>query len=357
MKQLSKSSSRVKEKVYIEDMQINLIDDGAHYIANKFYSYNCFLGLIDGGRGIGKTTTFLWQGLRESKKGNQFIYLRRYKTEIKEFVNKDSMAPLVDGINYQGDGGGGYTMKWNNITLGYCIALSTARAYKSVDFSKVTLLVFDEGFVKNTPSYRYLKDEVTVFLEFVSTVVRTRKNVRVVILGNNEDMFSPYHSFWNIPMFKGIYVDKEHGIYCEHAKNSAKLLAKEKETGLYSLIKDTSYGAYHYDNEVLGTEDVNIIEKPKDAKLSFRVIINGHTCSCYTYWDKKELLMYCDHKDKIIQEGNAYIITNNGNINYLNVELFRHKIKKWLYFFYFNNKVSYNDSQGGAILAWIVENV
>lgn len=352
MKQHSKSQDK-KKKV----MKLKLKDDGMHYTANKYYSYPAFLALIDGGRGIGKTTTFLNMGLRNSlNKNEEFIYLRRYKPEIKKFVNKDSLKPMVDGVRYCGDGTGGYTAYWEDKILGYFISLSTARSYKSVDFSKVTLIIFDEAFVRQTASYRYLNDEVIQLLEFISTVQRTRTNLRVVLLGNNEDMFSPYHSFFQIPMFEGIWYDKERAIYCEHAKNSASLIEEEKKTGLWKIIRDTAYGDYHYDNKLLGEDRVNVIDKPESCTLSFRCVIEGQTINFYTFRKDNDVAMYCEYRNKVIDDNISYELVNKGKINYLNVDIFKKRIKAYLYHFYFDNKIYYDNVKGGAIVSWIIEN-
>ena len=316
------------------------------------------MGMIDGGRGIGKTTTFLMKALRNTENNEEFIYLRRYKPEIKKFVNKNSFSPIVDNILYQGDGTGGYNVLLGKKQLGYLISLSTARSYKSTDFSKVSLIIFDEAFVRQTASYRYLQDEVIQFLEFLSTVIRTRTNVKVVLLGNNEDIFSPYHSYFNIPIFKGIYIDAEHSIYCEHAKNSEALLEDEKKTGLYSLIKDTSYGSYHYDNELLGEEKVDIINKPVDAKLLMRLIVNNQMLNIYTYLGvNKEVNLYCEHKEKIVKDNISYELVTDNKYNYFNIDLYKKRLKNYIYRFYFHNLVHYNTNKGGAILTWIIENI
>lgn len=351
MKQHSKSHSKLPIKLKF--------DDGIHYNCNKFYSYSVFLGMIDGGRGIGKTTTMLIKGLLECNKGNEFIYIRRYKPEIKKFVTKNSLNPIIENVLYKGDGSGGYTAMFDGNTIGYLLPLVTYRSYKSVDFSKVTLIIFDEAFVKSNNSYRYLVDEVVQFLEFVSTVVRTRTNVRVVLLGNNEDMFSPYHTFFNIPMYDKYYIDAERGIYCEHAKNSASLLEEEKKTGLYKLIKGTAYGDYHYENKLLTSGvSINVADKPSNASLLFRICIEGQTVNVYTVYDKNnDLTLYCEHRDKIIKDNISYTIMEKGKFNYLDVDMFKKRLKGYLSRFYFNNKIIYSNEKGGAIITWVIENI
>lgn len=333
-------------------------DDGIHYNCNKFYSYDFFLGLIDGGRGIGKTTTFLIKGLLENVKGHEWIYMRRYKPEIKKFVTKNSLSPIIDNVLYKGDGTGGYTAMFNGETLGYLLPLVTYRSYKSVDFSKVTLIIFDEGFVRANNSYRYLVDEVTQFLEFISTVIRTRKNVKVVILGNNEDMFSPYHMFWKIPMFEKIYINTERGIYCEHAKNSEALLEEEKKTGLYKLIIGTTYGDYHYDNKLLNESKIKIGNKPSNTSLMFRVIVEGQTINVYTYYSKnKDICLFAEYREKVIKDDISYEIMKDGKYNYVDIDLYKKRIKSYLSNFYFNDRITYDNEKGGALISWVMENV
>ena len=351
----------MKQPLKLEDnknikLPIRLKLNPTYYSLMKFYSYpNCFLALIDGGRGIGKTTSAFIQAMLNANKGEEFIYLRRYKPEIKDFVNQDSLSPIIDGIKYRGDGTGGYMCYYDKRKIGSLISLSTSRSYKSVDFSKVTLIIFDEAFVRQGTSYRYLKGEVIMLLEFISTVVRTRTNVKVVLFGNNEDMFSPYHSYFKIPSFATIYIDKEHGIYCEHARNSVALMELEKKTGLHKLIKDTSYGDYHYDNKLINENRVTIEDKPINATLLFRIRLDKQTINVYTYMNK-DMHLYVEYRDKIITDNITYTLLENGNINYYNIELYRKRLKTFVSTFYFNNRVTYSDSKGGALLAWTIEN-
>lgn len=354
MKQRSKS----QVKITFKDL-VKIKNDGIHYDCNKYYSYDAFIGIIDGGRGVGKTTSFCKQGILNCDKGEEFIYLRRYKPEIKEFVKKDSFKPIIDNVRYKGDGSGGYTCYFEDTLLGYLLPLSTARSNKSVDFSKVTLIIFDEGIVRQTASYRYLHDEVIELLEFISTVVRTRTNVRVVILGNNEDLFSPYHSFWDIPAFDKVYYDKKKKIYCEHVPTSPALLELEKQTGLYAAIADSSYGQYHYHNKNINEESVPISEtKPNYCKQHpmFRINIDNQTVNVFTYYDNNEMKLYCEHKDKKIDDNITYTLMEKGKINYLEGELFKKRIRPFLYRFYFNKKILYNSGKAGALIGWVIEN-
>lgn len=333
-------------------------ENDIYYNCNKCMSYNAFLNLITGGRGIGKTTTFLINGVGGAfNKGEEFIYLRRYKPEIKEFVSKDSLNTIIDGVAYKGDGNGGYTMIYENTKLGYAIPLSVTSSYKSVNFSKVTKIIFDEAILPRGGSYHYLKNEVEMLLEFVSTVFRTRTNTKVIILGNNTDLFNPYFAYFAIPSFDTIYYDKARGIYCEMAKNSPKLIEMEEKTPLFKLIKDTSYGDYHYNNKVLGSIVTNVIPKPLGCHLFIRLVMNDDTLNLYTYWKDGEQHIYCERREKVIDDNITYPILEGGMPNYYYVDLLKKKFKGFIYRVYFNNMMEFSDDKSGDIFKWIIDNL
>lgn len=266
------------------------------------------------------------------------------------------MFPIMEGIAYKGDGNGGYTMIYEDTVLGYCIPLSTYRAYKSTNFSKVTRIIYDEGIVRTTATYRYLEDEAINLLEFISTVCRTRTNVKVIILGNNEDIFNPFFNFFDIPIFSKTYINKDKGIYCEHAEHSAKLVELEKKTGLYNLIKDTAYGKYHYNNEVLHTNDYKICDKPPACQLLCRFIFNKQTVNVYTSYLEGIPILYFERRDKIIKDKLSYLMLEDGKVNYLYIETYKKKLKAYVYRHYFNGQVVYSDEKCGAIMQWLIDN-
>ena len=80
------------------------------YITTNIKSYNKFLNFIIGGRGIGKTYGFKKDCISRYKKtGKQFLYLRRYKTDLKKintFLNdqfenfKDYEFKITGGSNF-----------------------------------------------------------------------------------------------------------------------------------------------------------------------------------------------------------------------------------------------------------------
>lgn len=79
---------------------------------------------------------------------------------------------------------------------GYVIPLSQQARYKSSDRSKVSTIVFDEFAIKET--YMYLPDEVEQFMSLVSTIIRSRDNVKVFFIGNALSLKNPYFTYFGI---------------------------------------------------------------------------------------------------------------------------------------------------------------
>ena len=332
--------------------------NSVYYNANKVYSYNMFYNLILGGRGIGKTTTFLIKLLQRAiKTGKQFIYLRRYKSEVVEFLDKGGCDYIMDGLIYKKSGKSTYKIIYENKVLGYIMILSMARTYKSSQYPNVETIFYDEAICNNTNTYKYLTNEVTTFFEFVGTIFRLRTDTRIIMTGNNEQFFNPYFAFFGVPIFDKVYIDKERGIYCELAKHSENLQKLEQETPLYKLINSTNYGQYYYENKVLDNRTINISTKPSNSHLYFRLLINNNTINVYTYMDKGELKLYCERKDKIIDDSIAYPIIEDNVINYYYLELFKKKFKTFFYRQFFNGYISYTDDSCGSMIQYLIENM
>lgn len=332
-------------------------ENNIYYNCAKCYSYNYFMNIIVGGRGIGKTTTFLIKGVQGANKGNEFIYLRRYKPELQEFVSKDTLNNITDNVGYKG-GKEGYTFFVGDQTLGYGITLSTAGKLKSVAFPKVNLIIFDEAVLPTGGMYRYLKDEMFALFEFISTVFRTRTDGKVVILGNNLDVFNPFFAYFGIPMFDDIYTDKKRGIYCELPKNSPKLLELEQKTGLYNLTQGTAYGDYHYDNKILTNVKPNVIKKPDGARLLVRSVMNDMTLNYYLFNDgNKRLCVYVEYRDRKINDNITYVLVDGQRPNYQYVNEFRKKFRAFFTRLYYDDRFYFSNERSASLYQWIKEKI
>lgn len=317
----------------------------------KPLSYRPYMIVAIGGRGIGKTTTGLIHTMRNYiNKDEEFIYLRRYKPELKTFMSKKKLNKIVDGVRYTGDGSGGYNILVDDNIVGYLIALAQADNYKSSDFDKVTWIVYDEAILKPKSMHHYLNKEVWELLNFASTVFRNRKNGHILIIGNNLDLFNPYFEFFDVPQFDDFYYDKERGLYCELCKNSPALIKEQMETPLYKLTKGTSFGDFHYDNKVLSDVDKNIDDRPNFAKIYCRIRMNDWLLNFYYWTDKAgNICMNVEAKEKMINDNITYTFLENNKANYYDVKLFRKKLYDYIMMIYSKKRMTFASTKASDI--------
>lgn len=232
---------------------------------------NRLFNFIIGARGVGKTygmKKFLINKYLRS--GKTFIYLRRYNSEFKKIKRffTDIQAEFPENTlkvtnNFLVD----------NMVCGGYMALSTAKNDKSVPFSDVGGILFDEFVLDKGPT-RYLPNEVSCFLDAYSTISRSR-DIPVYFLSNALTEYNPYFLYFNIePPKEGIKLYGD--ILVENIK-APEYVDFMHETRFGKLIKGTDYGDYAISNEYLH-DDTNFIQK-KSGKLifMFNIIVDGFT--------------------------------------------------------------------------------
>ena len=172
---------------------------------NKPLSYNALLTYIITERGLGKSYgAKKFVAKRFIKKGSQFVYLRRYKTELKEAMTKNGNPIFFDNIKNDPDLKGhklsnkNDTMYIDDKLAGFAIPLSIANILKSSSYEKVDTIIFDE-FLIDKGSYHYLQNEVTQLLDVIETVARLR-DIRVIFLGNAISITNPYFTYFNLSL-------------------------------------------------------------------------------------------------------------------------------------------------------------
>lgn len=334
------------------------LDNDIYYNPNKALSYGCNFILSMGGRGVGKTTGWLLKACqRNKKKHKQFIYIRRYRDELSEFITKDTLGSIAEGITVKG-GGKSATFVDGDEVIGYGATLSTYRKFKSSSFPNVTTVIFDEAFLLRSSTAHYSSTEVTDFLEFFNTIQRTRTDIMAVIMGNNLDLFNPYFSYFNVPYLQGgeHWVDRERGLYVEMPKASAKLIEKIKKTPLYKLTKGTAYGNYYVDNDLLASKTVTPIPKPKNANLFARLIVNGLMLNMYIVNTNGTIRLYAEERNKVVNDTIACPLMENNKPNYLFMNQFKLKLRPMIWHYYFRGCMDYSSQKASDIMSWVIDN-
>lgn len=342
-----------KEKIDISQMQLKKqIDTTTYWDITKVLSYCAFLNVSMGGRGIGKTTQCkIWATNHFKNTGKQFIYLRRYKSETS--LLKNFLDDVIDDVKFVGDKNDGGTYTWNGYNIGYLKALSIAQNYKSNNFDDVDTIIYDEAIIKQSVSQRYLKNEVELLFEFISTVFRNRSNCRVFILGNNLDFFNPYCEYFKVKVFNKKYFDATRGLYIEYCDTQPKLKEIELETPLYKLTKGSAYNKYHYENEVLTTEMITNTPKRANDKLLFRIILNDYTLNFYMRDNQR---VFIESKNKIIKDDYSIPILENGNeINWYYFNFFKDKYQKFVLYTYYDRQCDFGDNNAQSLMNMLID--
>lgn len=256
------------------------------YDFKRIDSYNATFNLICGGRGIGKTYGAKKKAIRKAiKTGEQFIYLRRYKTELsaakatffadvgQEFPDYDFkiqgntalMAPNATAEDKK--------RPWQ--TVGHFVALSVAQAQKSVSYHLVTTIIYDE-FIIERGNMQYLSHEQVVFSNFYSTVDRYNDKTKVYFLANSVSIMNPYFDAWDIKpdqeesgeIIAPNLENGARGFIVAHFPESADFAASIYETAFGKFIKGSEYADYAVANQF--EDNANDLVSIKDAKARYQ---------------------------------------------------------------------------------------
>ena len=271
-----------------------------YYNYDKLFSFPFLLAFVIGERGCGKTFGSKVAVLKKFlKTGEQFIYLRRYKTELDT-----ALATFWNDLTDNG-----YfkdlelKVKKNKIltqflcngkVCGYAVPLSTANILKSTAFPKVKTIIFDEFLLDSTGgTYRYLKNEVTMMLDVIETVGRLR-DIQVLFLGNALSITNPYFAYFDLdlPYNSEFRTFKDGAIVVNYIRN-LKYREAKKASKFGKLIEGTDYGRYAIDNEMLRDNKHFIQKRPPDAIFWGVLVVNGNNIGL---WQSQNGYLYLSNK-------------------------------------------------------------
>ena len=272
-----------------------------YYCYDKMMSYNALFNFVLSGRGYGKSYGAKDRVIKRFlKTGEQFIYVRRYKTELKKkYLFFDDIASKYKEHKFEVKGNNAYI---DGKIAGFFIPLSTSRTEKSTSYPNVSTIIFDE-FVIDKGNLRYLENEVETFLDLYETVARLRelqgkKPVKVLFLANKVSIVNPYFVYFNcVPKNDERFtLYKDGNIIIEQFTNSE--FAEEKyKTRFGQLIKGTEYGNYAVDNVSLRDNKSFVLDKkPKNLDFLFSI-----------YFKNREVGIWINYKEGICYVSNNFL--------------------------------------------------
>lgn len=238
---------------------------------NKLLSHNKLFNFVVGNRGAGKSFGAKLLAINKwLKKKKQFVYVRRYGTELETIQNYFSDV-IKEGYftDHKFDVSNGQFLIDDEVA-GYYIQLSTSSKNKSTSYPDVSLIIFDE-FIIDKGTYRYLKDEVTVFLDLYETIARARNDVVALFISNAITAINPYFvEFKIIPKSGQKFITR--GECCVEMYKNEDFVKYKKNTRFGKLIEGTKYSSYAIDNEFL-RDSYNFVEKPTGKLICWYVLI------------------------------------------------------------------------------------
>lgn len=165
-------------------------------------------------RGIGKTYSGLMKCLiryRDNK--YRFAYIRRWAEDVKRAY----MLTLFSRIPVESVFGEGYYIEYESgrfylyytkpdgeteliDEIGYVFSINNSHHVKSSSFKDVKTILFDEFVAAEGESY--VENEVHIFENLISTLVRTDDDIKIMLFANTVGMLSPWFNRFGINITK-----------------------------------------------------------------------------------------------------------------------------------------------------------
>jgi len=292
-----------------------------YYSFDKIFSYNAYYNFIVGGRGLGKTYGAKKKAIKAAvTKGEQFVYLRRYKEELT-----DSVRTFFDDLVANGEFEdwdfrvNGRIFEYSAIefreekkrewhTAGFAMALSQGQAKKSMALPNVTLIIFDE-FIIEKGHMRYLPFEYNVFNNFYSTVDRWKDKTRVLFLANAVSIDNPYFVYYGIIPENGqewmftkpvkMKDGRKINYVAANFPNADDFAASVRGTAFGQFIAGTEYEAFAISNRFADNNDRLIGDKLNTATYKFTLITAKGE---FSVWRESSIGTYYVQKKRPAQE-------------------------------------------------------
>lgn len=250
------------------------------YDYSRILSYKRPINYIVGIRGKGKTYgAKLYCLTRYQKYQKQFVYVRRYDTQLLECKNK-FLADIksderLKGHQYQVDGDKVYEILENKrIVVGYFIALSRYETYKSSSFADVDTIVFDEFITAE----RYLPNEVFKFADLCETILRHRDG-KIFMLSNSLSVVNPYFESMGVRSLNQAFTKSKDWVI--HYDSDEDFAQQKRKTVVGRVFGDTEWASYAYDNKFALDNTTNVGEIKCSKETLYNLMLNGNRIGCY----------------------------------------------------------------------------
>jgi hypothetical protein len=265
------------------------MDKNMFYNPNKMLSYNRILNFVIGARGIGKTYGMKKYVInRFLKHGKQFLWLRRYKDELKSIPRWfNDIRDEFPGHEFKVKGRQFFV---DGKLAGFAHPLSAWQSLKSDAFPDLETILYDEA-LREKDNSGYIPNEPQALLNVMDTVFRLRDNVRCICMSNAVTIVNPFFLYFNIvPDIKKRY--NAYNSVVVEIPDSIDFSIERRKTKFGQLIDGTEYGDMSLDNDFVNDSSVFIEKRSPDSKFIFAVVYKGMTMGVWL--DQQKGLLYMD---------------------------------------------------------------
>lgn len=354
-----------------------------YYSLDKILRENAVYNVIFGERSNGKTYAVLKYAIEDYfKNGGTFAYVRRWKEDVTGARASDVFSALnADGeifkiskgkytavtykaskfyfCNYDEEGKPIYS---ESDLLGYTFALSDSEHNKSISYPKVRTILFDEFLTKHT----YLTDEFVLFMNTISTIVRQRTDVKIFMLGNTVNKYSPYFKEMGLDHIEEMdqgsieiyrYGESKLSVAVEYAESTEN----KKDNNYYFAFNNPKLemitgGAWELDI----FPHVPIKFKPKDIKYIYFIEFNDNLYQCEIVMKDDFNFTYIHDKTTPLKNPDSdlvYSLNPSAKQNYSsNIYKPINAVQNRILWYYQNERVFYQSNHvGNAIQNYLKE--
>lgn len=268
------------------------MEQSLYYDPNKMLSYNRILNFVIGARGVGKSYGMKKYVIKRFlKTGEQFIYLRRYKPELRK-IKKFFDDIVIEFPDHK------FIVKGRELYIddklcGYAIPLSTWQSEKSNAYPEVTTILYDE-FIREKDNSGYMPNEVEALLNLMDTVIRNRDNARCICMANAVTLINPYFIYFGLfPKVERRYNAYESVLI--EIPDSKDFANERRKTKFGNLIDGTEYGEMSLDNDFVNDKQLFIEKRSKETKFVFTIVYKGMEMGIWVDVDAGLMYLSTDH--------------------------------------------------------------
>ena len=374
--QLESNGSESNDSEY--DEQVEQKPKIKFYDPTDLFKRHATYNIVFGERSNGKTYAFLKYILEKyAKKGEQGALIRRMKEDFRgkrgqvmfEALAQDGTISKITNGNYTTTYY--YSGKWylankdENLDklvpasepFCYAFALSDMEHDKSTSYPRVKTIFFDEFLTRQY----YLPDEFVTFMNVISTIVRQRDDVTIIMAGNTVNKYCPYFTEMGLThvseMKKGSIEVYNYGtsrlkVAVEYADSISE---KGKPSDIYFAFNNPKL-------EMITGGAWEIAMYPhmpteyKDAKTTFNYFMefNNETLQADILQKGSSIFTFIHRKTTPIKNPETDIVISfedDPRPNHIrNLEKTQQKIGMKIRWFFKNDKVFYQDNEVGEIV-------